>query len=155
MTNTESVSSTTSTSINLEEVGELAGEVLDALADTMPALLDGPLSDAAGTWLVGKVAFVGGPPAAEATIVTSTDLGARLAVAYGLVEEGGPQLEDAIDAFSEFVNVMGGSLKAAFEEVTTLGIPSVNVVEGVAPQGPEFVAVDHAVGSLSVSIVTG
>lgn len=154
MTNTESASPATSTPVDPQEVQGLAEEVLDALGDAMPDLLSGPLSNDEGTWLVGRVAFLDGP-AGEATVVSNVDLGARLALAYGMVEQGVPELEDAIDAFSEFVNVMGGSLKAAFEDVTTLGIPTVKVVEGACPQGAEFVIVDHPVGLLSVSILKG
>jgi hypothetical protein len=153
MTNTESPA-IGEPSIDQDEVHALASEVLDAVSETMPALFEGAPGIADGTWLVGHVAFLGGAHA-EATIATPAELGARLALAYGLVADGEPELEDAVDAFGEFVNVMGGSLKAAFEHVTTLGIPTVEAVAAWDGGDGEFVTVDHPVGHLLVSIVTG
>lgn len=149
MTDTESPSITNT--IDPEEVEGLAAEVLDALIETMPELLAGQPPVAPGTWLAGQIAFLGGPPA-EATILVEAELGARLAVAYGLVEGGAPELEDAIDAFGEFVNVMGGSLKAAFDEETSLGIPAVETREQGAIEAEGFTTVDHPVGRLLISI---
>ncbi len=154
MTDTESLSSIGDLSIDPEEVEGLALEVLDALSETMPELLERSSSIAPGTWLMGKVAFLNGPEA-EATIFAEASLGARLAVGYGLVPDGAPELEDAVDAFGEFVNVMGGSLKAAFDDETSLGIPSVEVRDQGAPANGEFVDVDHPIGYLAVSIATG
>ncbi|MGH1492881.1 MAG: hypothetical protein ACRBK7_26385 [Acidimicrobiales bacterium] len=154
MTDTEALSSAGMPSIDPEEIEGMAGELLDALFETMPALASNSTSALSETWLSGRIAFLGGPPA-EATIVANAEIGARLAVGYQLVDEGAAELEDAVDAFSEFINVMGGSLKAAFDEQTALGIPVVQVVDRQFGETEDFVVIHHPVGQLSISIVTG
>lgn len=152
------IDQTTASTIDVDEVRCSVEEVLDALAETMPVLLEAPPTadpSAAGATYRGSIAIIGDQPAtAHVTVNGSTCI--KLALGWSMVEgDDGPTLEDATDAMGEFVNIVGGSVKAIFDAESSLGLPEVEVIPaqaGPGPADPTAVLVDHPIGSVWIRV---
>lgn len=135
-----------------EELWESIAEMLDALLETSPQMMQ-ITGEEDGNALEGVVEILGASPTLV-RVQCELGLGRRLAFGYGLVDDDGvPQLGDAVEAFSEFVNLMGGALKLLIEAETSLGIPSVELIQLQDAGGEDFVIVDHTLGALAVQLV--
>ena len=142
----------------MEEVNLSIDEVLTAMGEAMPALFEPlpPETDPAlaETTFVGTIDIIGDEPATATITVEGTTCG-HLAVGWGLVEGSAPSIEDAADAMSEFVNIVGGSIKTIFDTESSLGLPSVgksNEPVGAGADDPDTTIVHHVVGSIQVHV---
>lgn len=146
------VDETAQVTLDEEEVRCSVEEVLDALAETMPVLLESaPSADTTST-LQGTIAIVGEEPA---TLTVRADMATcrKFAVGWSLAGPGEPSNDDAIDAMSEFVNIIGGSVKAVFAAESSLGIPVVEVIDAEAGSNPaDLLTVEHPIGRIEVGL---
>ncbi|MCP3989471.1 MAG: hypothetical protein GY724_10375 [Actinomycetia bacterium] len=146
--------------VDEEEVIDSIEEVLDALGATMPDLLgpspDGPDQAKLGvTTFRGTIAIIGDNPAIV-TIDTDGMTAAKLAVGWSLSGPEGPALPDAIDAVGEFVNIVGGAVKAVFHAESSLGLPTVEPLEATTRSSdPDILVIDHPIGRIDIKITYG
>lgn len=148
---TDVQSSAPSELIDPHELAESVSEMLDALLDTHPEMLD-VATDADDTAVEGLIEILGATPAL-ARIHGEMPLAQRIAAGFGLVgDDGQPSTGDAVEAFSEFVNLAGGAIKLLIADESSLGIPAVSIIDFDQAGGDEFVLVEHALGLLAVHV---
>lgn len=139
------------TRIDEQSVNESVIEVLDALLEAMPTLAGEPRPPT-GTTLQGTIDVLCDAPA-RIHLRTAEATGLKLAEAWHLVGQDGPQAEDAIDAVSELTNLVGGSIKILFEQESSLGIPSVTSFEGAPePDDHPWIDVFHDSGHFQLQL---
>ncbi|MEM9133351.1 MAG: hypothetical protein AAF962_01635 [Actinomycetota bacterium] len=137
--------------IDPEELTESVSEMLDALLDTNPQMLEVSTTGIEGA-VEGLIEILGATPAL-ARVHGEMSLALRLAAGFGLVgDDGQASLGDAVEAFSEFVNLVGGALKLLIADESSLGIPAVSIIDADNAGGDEFVLVEHALGLLAIDV---
>ncbi len=149
-------------SVDTEEVTDSIEEVLDALAATMPDLLGpspgGPdQATVEVTTFEGTIAIIGEEPAVVTVDIDGTTA-AKLAVGWSLSGPEGPALSDVVDAVSEFVNIIGGAVKAEFDIESSLGLPTVETLNAATRStDPNIITIvaDHPIGRIVIRIANG
>ncbi len=146
-------------SIDYEEVIGSVEEVLDALGDTMPDLLGpspaGPdQATLEATMFKGTIPIIG-PEPAIVTIDTDGTTAAKLAVGWSLSGPNGPAFPDAVDALGEFVNIIGGAVKAALDTESSLGLPAIETLDATTRSSDPDVIIDHPIGRIDIRIAHG
>ena len=148
---TDLQSSDSSNLIDPGELTESVSEMLDALLDTSPEMLEVSTSGHDGA-VEGLIEILGAT-SAMVRVHGEMALALRLAAGFGLVEDGAEaNLGDAVEAFSEFVNLVGGALKLLITDESSLGIPAVNIIDGDQAGGDHFILVDHALGLVAIDV---
>jgi chemotaxis protein CheX len=144
-------------SIDVEEVSGSVEEVLDALGQTMPMLLgsnpDGPDQTVLEqTEFRGSIAVIG-PEPLMITIDANGAMAAKLALGWSLAGAEGPNMADATDALGEFVNIVGGAVKAVLNDESSLGLPTIEALDEAGPSSdPEVITIDHAIGRIDIRV---
>ena len=142
--------------IDEREIADSVEEVLDALGQTMPVLL-GPSPEGPDQVLLDQTEFRGriaviGPEPCMITIDASGAMAAKLALGWALAGPDGPTMADSTDAQGEFVNIVGGAVKAVFDAESSLGLPVIEVLDEASPPGDPDVVVDHPIGRIDIAV---
>ncbi len=138
--------------IDPQELTESVSEMLDALLDTNPHMLEVAIEEGSEAAVEGLIEILGATPAL-AKVHGGMTLALRLAHGFGLVgDDGTTSLGDAVEAFSEFVNLIGGALKLLIADESSLGIPAVSIIDADHAGGDEFILVEHELGMVAVHV---
>jgi hypothetical protein len=139
--------------LDTEELIAIVTELLDALMMNANTDIDPSIGMTGGSGnhnaFTGTVTINNGDSPGRLTIDTDQSTCETLARCWGLVGPEGPTHDDALDALAEFVNVVGGTVKSAFEEETFVGIPEVSEGIGELP-AMDPAEVFHALGQFHV-----